>query len=136
MCDRRKKVTDLFVGYPGSVHDSRVFRNSSLKNNLKGKGGRYFLLGTVDIHYKTSVLTPYKNRGNLTRSQQNFNVRLAKNRYVIEHCFGILKQKCRQLHHIKLRNIRFIVHFIRVACVPHNIALEDEFYLLTSKQIF
>lgn len=118
MCDRRKKFTDLFVGYPGSVHDSRVFRNSSLKNNLKGKGGRYFLLGTVDIHYK------------------NFNVRLAKNRYVIEHCFGILKQKCRQLHHIKLRNIRFIVHFIRVACVPHNIALEDEFYLLTSKQIF
>ncbi|KAJ8911516.1 hypothetical protein NQ315_012488 [Exocentrus adspersus] len=86
VCDHRRKILDVFIGYPGSVHDSRVFRNSPLQNSLDMKCGRY----------------------------------------VIEHCFGILKQKFRQLYHLKLRNIHLIVHFIRAACVLHNIALDDE----------
>lgn len=129
ICDHRMKILDLFVGYPGSVHDSRVFRNSPLKNNLEEKCGRYFLLGDSGYPLQNNLLTPYKDRGNLTRSQQNYNIQLARNRYVIEHCFGILKQKFRQLYHIKIRHIRFIVHFIRAACVLHNIALEDEFVI-------
>ncbi|KAJ8930629.1 hypothetical protein NQ314_016544 [Rhamnusium bicolor] len=39
----------------------------------------------------------------------------------------MLKQKFRQLYHVKLRNIRLIVHLIRAACVLHNISLEDDF---------
>lgn len=71
------------------------------------------------------MLTPFKDRGNLTRRQLNYNVKLAKNRYIIEHCFGVLKQKFRQLFHVKLRHILYIVHLIRAACVLHNISLED-----------
>ncbi|XP_050513236.1 putative nuclease HARBI1 isoform X2 [Diabrotica virgifera virgifera] len=127
VCDHKKKIIDLFLGYPGSVHDSRVFRNSPLNANLERKCQQYFLLGDSGYPLRNNLLTPYKNRGNLTRQQQNYNVKLSKNRYVIEHCFGIVKQKFRQLYHVKLRNIRFIVHFIRAACVLHNIALEDNF---------
>lgn len=56
-------------------------------------------------------------------------MQLAKNRYVIEHCFGVLKQKFRQMYHIKLRKMEYIVHFIRAACVLHNIALADQFLM-------
>ncbi|KAI4455550.1 hypothetical protein MML48_9g00007557 [Holotrichia oblita] len=45
----------------------------------------------------------------------------------IQHCFGVLKQKFRQLYHIKLRKIPDIVDFIRACCVLHNLAICDNF---------
>ncbi|VEN53371.1 unnamed protein product [Callosobruchus maculatus] len=127
VCDHRRKIIDLFVGYPGSVHDSRVFHNSPLKLSLEQKCAPYYLLADSGYPLQKHVLTPYRDRGNLNRYQNNFNVKLSRNRYVIEHCFGILKQKFRQLYHVKLRDIPLIVHFIRAACVLHNIAIDDEF---------
>ncbi|KAJ8915701.1 hypothetical protein NQ315_000635 [Exocentrus adspersus] len=129
VCDHKRKIIDVFIGYPGSVHDSRVFRNSPLQNSLEAKCGRYFILGDSGYPLQGNLLTPYKDRGNLTRRQQNYNIKLAKNRYVIEHNFGILKQKFRQLYHCKLRSPRLIIHLIRAACVLHNIAINDEFIL-------
>lgn len=73
------------------------------------------------------MLTPFKNLGNLTRKQQIYNLKLARSRYIIEHCFGILKQKFRQLYHLKLRGDHCIANFIRACCVLHNLALEDVF---------
>lgn len=127
MCDHRMKIIDVFLGYPGSVHDSRVYRQSMLGRSLHEKCGRYFLLGDSGYPLDINLMTPFKNRGNLNRSQQRYNVALSSNRYVIEHCFVVLKQKFRQMYHVKLRNIRLICHFIRAACCLHNIALEDNF---------
>nr|CAI5827132.1 unnamed protein product [Callosobruchus analis] len=45
VCDRTCKILDVFMGYPRSVHDSRVYRNSPLKQNLQQKCGRYFSIG-------------------------------------------------------------------------------------------
>ena len=30
VCDDQLLITDMFIGFPGSVHDARVFRNSTL----------------------------------------------------------------------------------------------------------
>lgn len=125
VCDYNKKIIDVFVGYPGSVHDSRVFRNSLLYRTLEEKCGNYFLLADSGYPLTPHVLTPFRDRGQLTNRQVNYNIKLCRTRYVIEHTFGILKQKFRELYHIKIRDIRFIVHTIRAACVLHNIALED-----------
>lgn len=129
VCDHGLKIRDIFIGYPGSVHDSRVFRNSPLYQTLPQKCGQYFLLGDSGYPLQANLLTPFKDRGQLTERQIHYNVQLARNRYVIEHCFGVLKQKFRQLFHIKLRKMEIIVHLIRAACVLHNIALKDEFLL-------
>ncbi|KAJ8926234.1 hypothetical protein NQ314_021422 [Rhamnusium bicolor] len=123
VCDHRRKIRDVFVGYPGSVHDSRVFRTSPLYETLGEKCGNNYLLGDSGYPCMRHLLTPYRDSGNLNRRQNNFNLKLSKNRYVIEHCFGIMKQKFRQLYHIKLRSIPDIVHFIRACCVLHNMGI-------------
>lgn len=112
VCDHKRKIIDFFAGYPGSVHDSRVFRNSPLCNSLQAKCGSYFLLGDSGYSLQKNLMTPFKDRGQLTRKQINYNLKLSQNRYRIEHCFGILKQKFRQLYHLKLRKIVKIVHFM------------------------
>lgn len=114
------------MGYPGSVHDSRVFRSSPLAASLEEKCGNLYILGDSGYPCLANLLTPFKDRGELTRRQRNYNAKLCSNRYIVEHCFGLLKQRFRQLFHIKLRKIPDIVHFIRACCVLHNLALEDD----------
>ncbi|VEN54959.1 unnamed protein product [Callosobruchus maculatus] len=127
VCDHQRKIRDVFVGFPGSVHDARVFRASPLSDSLPDKCGTFFILGDSAYPCMPNLLTPFKDLGNLTRRQKNYNTKLAKNRYLVEHCIGILKQKFRQLFHVKLRSIPDITHFIRSSCVLHNLALEDDF---------
>ncbi|VEN62475.1 unnamed protein product, partial [Callosobruchus maculatus] len=127
VCDHQRKIRDVFGGFPGSVHDARVFRASPLSDSLPDKCGTFFILGDSAYPCMPNLLTPFKDLGNLTRRQKNYNTKLAKNRYLVEHCIGILKQKFRQLFHVKLRSIPDITHFIRSSCVLHNLALEDDF---------
>ncbi|XP_050517564.1 putative nuclease HARBI1 [Diabrotica virgifera virgifera] len=130
VCDNKKKIRDIFVGYPGSVHDSRVFRTSTLFDSLEEKCGEYFIIGDSGYPCLRHCLTPFQDRGNLTRRQRNYNYLLSKNRYLIEHCFGLLKQKFRQLYHLQMRNIDIATHFIRAMCVLHNISVDDNLELL------
>lgn len=115
------------MGFPGSVHDARVFRASPLFTSLPNKCGNFYILGDSAYPCLRHLLTPFKDNGQLSRRQQNYNLLLSKNRYVIEHCFGLLKQRFRQLYHIKLHNISVIVHFIRACAVLHNLCVDDEF---------
>lgn len=127
VCNHNLKIIDIFTGYPGSVHDARVFRTSPLCETLQRKCQNYHLLGDSAYPLLGNLLTPFPDRGLLTREQINYNLKFSSNRIKIEHCNGVLKQKWRQLYHIKLRRIANIVNFIRACCVLHNLALDDHF---------
>lgn len=116
------------MGYPGSVHDSRVLRSSRLYDTLNEKCEDSFILGDSGYPCLKNLFTPFKDNGHLTRRQRNFNYVLSTNRYVIEHCFGIMKQKFRQLYHVKIKDIECVVHFIRVCAVLHNLSLDVVFH--------
>ena len=45
VADSDGKFTDVFIGYPGSVHDTRVFHNSPLYRNRDYPPPGYYLLG-------------------------------------------------------------------------------------------
>lgn len=77
-----------------------------------------------------NLLTPYRDNGRLTERQKIFNKKLSSCRVTIEHTFGILKQRFRQLYYCKLRGIRKLTHFIRACCVLHNLSDEEDLVLM------
>ncbi|XP_044765286.1 putative nuclease HARBI1 isoform X2 [Coccinella septempunctata] len=105
VCDNTKKIRDVFIGYPGSVHDARVFRTSPLGQNLSEKCRDYVLLGDSAYPCLRNLLTPYKDNGNLTNVKKKYNKKLSHCRVFIEHTIGLLTQRFRQLYHLKSRNI-------------------------------
>ncbi|KAJ8978157.1 hypothetical protein NQ317_016860 [Molorchus minor] len=117
----KKRIRDIFIGYPGSVHDARVFKNSPLYPSLPAKCGNRYILADSAYPCLKHVLTPYRDSGNLNAIERNYNYTLSRCRINIEHTFGILKQKFRQLYHLKLRNISSICHFIKACCVTYNL---------------
>ncbi|XP_050301055.1 putative nuclease HARBI1 [Anthonomus grandis grandis] len=134
VCDSSRKIRDVFIGFPGSVHDARVFNNSPLFHSLPEKCGEKVILADSAYPCLRNVLTPYKDNGNLSEIEKNFNIKLSHCRIVIEHVFGILKQKFRQLYHLKLRDETLICHFIRACCVLHNLTLNLEQELIEEPQ--
>lgn len=85
------------------------------------------LLGDSAYACSDHLLTPYRDNGHLTARQKNFNRKLSSCRVYIEHTFGLLKQRFRQLYYCKLRGLKYLCHFIRATCVLHNLCdMEDE----------
>ncbi|KAJ8972718.1 hypothetical protein NQ314_000056 [Rhamnusium bicolor] len=64
--NNKNKIRDIFVGYPGSVQDSRIFRTSPLSDTLAEKCGDYYILEDSGYLCLRHLLTPYKDRGQLT----------------------------------------------------------------------
>jgi len=85
------------------------------------------LLGDSAYPNLMQLLTPYKDNGHLTAAQRNFNKTLSSERIDIEHTFGLLKQRFRQLYYTKLKGVKLISHFVRACVVLHNLA--DEYDL-------
>jgi hypothetical protein len=81
--------------------------SSPLHNQLEEKCGHYYLLGDSGYPHEKNLLTPFKDRDQLTCKQINYNLKLSKSRYGIEHCFSVLIQKFCQV-----KDITFIVHFV------------------------
>ncbi|XP_030764836.1 putative nuclease HARBI1 [Sitophilus oryzae] len=126
VCDSKKRIRDIFIGFPGSVHDARVFSNSPLYQSLNQKCGEKVILADSAYPCLRNILTPYKDNGHLSATEKNYNYKLSHCRIIIEHTFGNLKQKFRQLYHLKLRGEVLICHFIRACCVLYNLSLNKE----------
>ncbi|CAH1955253.1 unnamed protein product [Acanthoscelides obtectus] len=62
VCDHKRKIRDIFVGYPGSIHDSRVFRTSPLFGTLQEKCGNHFIIGDSGYPCLQYCLTPFQDR--------------------------------------------------------------------------
>ncbi len=68
VCDSNKKFIDVSCGWPGSMHDSRVFGMSSLSRGLEERLRglpNYHILGdsayTLGIH----LMKPFTDNGHL-----------------------------------------------------------------------
>ncbi|XP_058987718.1 putative nuclease HARBI1 isoform X1 [Musca domestica] len=127
VCNEKRKFINVFIGYPGSAHDSWVYQNSPLSQNLDSKCGDYFLLGDSAYPCSRYLVTPYRDNGHLTAPKKLFNKKLSSGRVKIEHTFGMVKQRFRQLYYCKLRGVKKLCHFIRACCVLHNLANENDF---------
>ncbi|XP_018313143.1 putative nuclease HARBI1 [Mycetomoellerius zeteki] len=128
VCDSELRFIDCFAGYPGSVGDRRIFRNSDLfwaaEHNMNAlfPNGEYII---ADKAYPVLswCIPSYIDNGRLTRAQKHFNSVLSLTRQVIERCFALLKGRFRRLKHLCMKRLDLIPSFILACCVLHNICL-------------
>ena len=86
--DYRYCFTDIYIGWPGQVHDACVFSNSLLFE--KGQAGNLFphkprkilevevpilILGDPAYPLLPWLMKPFSDNGKLTRPQKHFNYR-------------------------------------------------------------
>uniref|UniRef100_A0A8C3FIF4 DDE Tnp4 domain-containing protein n=2 Tax=Chrysemys picta bellii TaxID=8478 RepID=A0A8C3FIF4_CHRPI len=132
LVDHKGRFTNINVGWPGRVHDARVFRNTSLFKWLQQ--GIYFpdqkitvgdvdmpivILGDPAYPLMPWLMKPYT--GSLDSSQELFNYRLSKCRMVVEYAFGHLKAHWHTLltrSDLSQTNIPIV---IAACCVLHNL---------------
>ncbi|XP_065435678.1 uncharacterized protein LOC135978883 [Chrysemys picta bellii] len=132
LVDHRGQFTNINVGWPGRVHDARIFRNTTLFKWLQQ--GTYFpdrkitigdvempivILGDPAYPLMPWLMKPYT--GSLDRSQELFNYRLSKCRMAVECAFGHLKGRWRTLltcSDLSQTNIPIV---IAACCVLHNL---------------
>ncbi|XP_017482472.1 PREDICTED: putative nuclease HARBI1, partial [Rhagoletis zephyria] len=127
--DADKRFTDVNCGEPGSLHDSRVLRRSNLFFKAQSEPrslfpNESFILGDSAYPSTSWLVPPYKDYGNLSVSQRNFNKVHSSTRIVVENAFGLLKTRFRRLlHFTEQTNLCFVVNLIVSACILHNICI-------------
>ncbi|KAJ8918519.1 hypothetical protein NQ315_015226 [Exocentrus adspersus] len=134
------KIEQRYTRYPGSVHDSRIYRNSPLFKTHTQKCKDGFIIADSAYPCLRNVMTRLRDTGNLTPDRAYiwytlWYVLLNTHTFVLYiyiHLVCIIKQKFRQLYHLKLRNLTTMCHFIRAriqdtCCVLYNLSLNEEF---------
>lgn len=121
------KFTDIFVGYPGSVSDTRIFRNSDIYLNIMNNPTLYFpndehILGDKAYPILTWCIEPYINRGRLTEAQKKFNFNISRTRQTVECSFALFFGRFRRFKYLDMSRTDFIPSTVLAACVLHNLS--------------
>lgn len=130
ICDNNLLFLDCFTGYPGSVADIRIFRNSDIYDQLKNNRNLYldddqFIIGDKAYPIETWCLPPYIAHQQLTRRQKNFNYKHAQTRTAIERTWALLFGRYRRLRYLDMNRVDLIPATIIACCVLHNICKLD-----------
>ena len=134
MVDHLYRFTDVYIGWPGRVHDARVLGNSTVYQ--KGEDGTLFpdckkvisgteipivILGDPAYPLLPWLMKPYLDNGHLSREQRTFNYRLSRARVVVEDAYGRLKGRWRCLSKRNDADVSDLPELVAACCVLHNI---------------
>lgn len=123
ICDSFMKITFIYAGFPGSAHDQRVLSHSPVWQYLSSASSNdlfpssyYHIIGDSAFALSEHVMVPYKDLGNLTLKQINFNRKLSQARRIVENCFAFLKGRFRRLKYVNA-DIHRVPDIINACCV-------------------
>jgi hypothetical protein len=139
VCDNEYNIMNIFVRFPGSVHDARVYVNSEIgrfPENYLSRG--QYLAGDSAYPNSQYMVTPFRDNASLGTIQQRkkFNKYFSGYRVAIECTFGILKQVFSSLKGMRIRvnsakNHKLACDWITTCCILYNIIrysiTQDEF---------
>ena len=133
--DHDYRFTDVYIGWPGRVHDARVFANSKIFRraedntlfpndivNIEGVQMPIVLLGDPAYPLMTWLMKPFSDNGRLTGGQTRYNYRLSKARMVVENAFGRLKGRWRCLLKRNDNALKNVPNMVASCCVPNMVA--------------
>lgn len=121
ICNSKLKFIDIFCGWPGSCHDSRIRTNSPIYQKLRSGFllKDYHLLGDTAYPLDIFIMVSYKDNGQLRKSHKKFNL-ASSSRVVIENVFDRLKGVFRWLQYLNLNKLKFFKYIMAAACILHN----------------
>ncbi|KAK5648278.1 hypothetical protein RI129_003170 [Pyrocoelia pectoralis] len=124
VCNEKKLFLDVYAGEPGSIHDANLYNKSHLAEQIRNREVIFYNDGHLvgDLAYKLSptLMVGFKNFGNMTQREINFNKKLSMCRIEIENAFALLKGRFRRLKFIETVRLDLISAFIVTAAILHN----------------
>jgi hypothetical protein len=135
VCDEVARVLYYLAGWPGSVHDNRVWRNSKMYLNQDTFfSPMEYLLGDSAFTPGQHMIPAFKHppKSNMPAEESSFNTLLAKPRVKSEHCIGLLKGRFPWLKNIRItihakKDLKQINKFIKAAVILHNLLIETPY---------
>ena len=123
------RFIDICTGWPGKVHDARIFQSSPLYSVGQDLCGESHILADSAYPILPWVLTPFRDNGQLTQTQKKYNQKHSAIRSAVERAFGLLKGRFTRLQYLDQRNNETIISTVVCACILHNICIinNDEF---------
>ncbi|CAG7716527.1 unnamed protein product, partial [Allacma fusca] len=105
VCGPDRRIYYITARWPGSVHDARILRNSSLSNTWEA-GWRPFsnavILGDSAFGLRKWLIPPVIH-GPVTPNGLRFLRAHRSTRRIIENCYGVLKEKFPCLNYLRLQ---------------------------------
>jgi len=128
---------DVAAGFPGSMHDSRVLRNTAIyakaeRGDILANGPMFrigqlsiqpYLIGDSAYPHAPWLQKPYPE-GTIDPAEIQFNGELSAARVKVECAFGVLKGRWRILKEIEESNVTNISKIIMACAVLHNFCIE------------
>lgn len=119
-CDANEKITSVDAQWPGSVHDSRIWRLSGVQEVVRRYDGDVCLLGDSGYGITPWLLTPFDEVRN--PRERNFNLTHAQERVIIERVFGQMKRRFPILSSQVRIAVEKVPKLVLSCAVLHNIA--------------
>lgn len=137
VCNERLEFLHVYCAFPGSVHDSRVFRHSGIQDILnEGNLGEYHVLADSAYTLQEHVMTPFRNNGFLTAEQRFFNRTHSSVRCMVECSIALLKGRWRWLlDRLSMRRMDLAPYYIIACCILHNLCLKRDADLIIPQEI-
>lgn len=120
ICDSQSRFTDVVAAWPGAVHDSRIFKNSTIHRRTSEREIMGVFFGDNGYCNSPICLTPFLNPGN--QAEENYNRIHKTTRCTIERSFGQLKKRFHCMGSILRIRLDRIPSTIIVCCILHNLA--------------
>jgi hypothetical protein len=124
----RRKFIHFDAGWPGSVHDARVFVNSDLGTSLTSPSPSqrvvpdgHFILADSAYPLTPFILTPYDKV--TTPEQASYNAAHARTRVVVECVFGIFKRKWQLFGHARFSAL-WTARLAKIAAALQNLDVD------------
>lgn len=134
--DSQGRFLNVHAGWPGSVHDSRIFNLSPLRKairegaimqrpiaNVQGHQVKPWLVGDAGYSLQPWMITPILGH-HLDAKSESFNFYQSSTRIIVEQAFGILKARWRWLAgKMVITDATRLSDVIVVACILHNLMM-------------
>ncbi|KAJ3665363.1 hypothetical protein Zmor_000860 [Zophobas morio] len=127
VCDATSRITHIVARWRGSVHDSRIWNNCTLKDDFEHGRKTGILLGDSGYACTPYMLTPLLNTHNA--AEEAYNRAHKATRVTVECCFGRWKSMFRALQNNMQVSLDTAKACISAIAVLYNIKLsyDDNF---------